>query len=776
MNDMSLDTSAALLCGKDNWTSREATEEGISSVRFSDGPHGLRVESGNGLGFNESHPSSAYPTASLSACSFDRELQKELGRHLGAECREAGVNVLLGPGVNHKRSPLCGRNFEYYSEDPYLTSELASGYIIGLQECGVGACVKHFAGNSREYGRMAQDSVIDERALHELYLSQFERIVRNAHPWSMMAAYNRLNGTYCCENEELLSSAKEKWGFDGAFISDWGAVADPVNSAAAGLTLEMPGGAHESDELIKEAVHRGDCTAEAIYARAKELRTLSERTSTLDSVPELHSSHAEFAQRLAEESAVLLKNNGILPFQPSDSIALIGPFARTPRMQGTGSSKVNVRNSDCLYDVMKKERAVFAYAKGYSLDHAEVDETLEAQALALAERSSRVLVITGLPEGEEAEGYDRTHMNLPYNQIHLIQELHKANRNIVVVLQCGAPVTTEWSDVCAALLCMYLSGERGGQALWNLLSGAVSPSGKLAETWPISKEQTPCDLTFRDSILRVLYKESIFSGYRYYSTAGITPAWPFGYGLSYTSFAYSDLQVSSYEDRVKVTLKLTNTGNRAGKEIVQLYIGMEKSRIARPIKELKGFEKVFLSPGEEQTITFELDERSFAYYDTKKHDWMVEAGVYQIMVGPSSEELPLCASVIRNGTLTPYSSIPLDYLTWNEQGQLDISDDAFEEVLGHPIPAEREGFPVTPSTTIYELTERGFGAVIRKLTHRILERHSFPGVSEEMVLEAPLRSILWLGDKVSWKTVYEAAALFNHKGSMWKVWKTIKKQ
>ena len=772
MKQLDVKEQARAFTGKDNWTTIDDPEAGLPSIRMSDGPNGLRIEKASGLGFPESHPATLYPTASLTACSFDRNLQYELGKHLARECMENNVQVLLGPGVNHKRSPLCGRSFEYYSEDPYLSGQLGAAYVNGVQDQGVGVSVKHFAANSREYGRMVQDSIVDERALMEIYLSQFEMIVKSSHPWTMMAAYNRLNGKYCCEHKELLDLAR-KWGFDGLFVSDWGAVPDPASSLAAGLNLEMPGGNHGSDEKILEGLDNGTVTEAMLEANTEALRTLVDRVSHPQVSNELQDRLA-FAQTAAEQSAVLLKNEQILPLANTDSIALIGPFARTPRIQGTGSSKVNAKEADTIYDVMKKAHMIFSYAPGFTLSPETVDFSLEEQALALAEHCSKVVVIAGLPEGDEAEGYDRQTLSLPENQNHLIQRLAQVNRNLIVVLQCGAPVELPWINDAKAVLCMYLSGARGGQATVNLLTGSVNPSGKLAETWPMKLEDTPCYATFHNDLLQVQYRESIYTGYRYYEKANVKPLFPFGFGLSYTTFAYSNLTIDTSSDQPIVTATITNTGSLPGKEIVQCYVGKKDSRIASVVKQLKGFEKVELNPGESTTVAFRLDDRSFAYFDVNIHDWQTEAGVYQILIGSSSNDMRLEGELFRNGTLSPYSRIPLQYVqeACTTHGFTQM---AFEKVLGHPIPEAEVRRPFTVNTSIQELQTTGLGRLIKKGINLFRSFVEMPGVTEGMVMEVPIRMALMGSDRVTWKTIDAIADLFNGKASIFKVLRTIKK-
>ena len=767
---------AGLFTGRDSWNSRAIETDGIPSIRFSDGPHGLRIERETGYGFNASHPSTAYPTASLTACSFDRGLQRELGEHLAEECIRDGVQVLLGPGVNHKRDPRCGRSFEYYSEDPYLTGELASEYVRGVQSRGVGVSLKHFAGNSREYGRMVEDSIIDERALHEIYLAQFEAVIRQSRPWSVMCAYNRLNGEYCCQNRKLLQMARDEWGFDGVFISDWGAVADPVESIKAGLNLEMPGGDHGSDERILRAVNEQRLDPSVLEENTARIRLLAERTADSRHAEAGNGSHAEFAQRAAEESAVLMKNEGALPVSPVDEIALIGPFARDPRIQGAGSSKVNAAEQDCLFDAMMRSGASFSYVPGFSVTDHEPDPALEEQALQLAAECGTVIVAAGLPEGDEAEGYDRKTLSLPGNQNRLIHKLCRVNRNVIVVLQCGAPVELPWRNEVNGLLCMYLAGCRGGSAAWNLLCGSVNPSGKLAETWPCRLEDVPSYSSFNESLLQVQYRESIYTGYRYYDKAEIKPAYPFGHGLSYTSFQYSGLTAVQENDGLRVRVNVTNTGARYGKETVQLYVCAENSRIARCVKELKGFSKAGLEPGETKTFEFLLDERSFAYYDTDAHAWLAEEGNYRILAGSSSRDIRCEITVHRDGTASPFSRIPKDYADRSGPGRERFTKEKFSRILGSPIPPVRSAKPFSGSSSVAELCESGMARLIRRGVTFALSRLSGKGVTEEMILEAPVRAVFWVSRRATWDTVDAIADVFNGKGNILRVYSTMRQK
>ncbi|MBQ2690415.1 MAG: glycoside hydrolase family 3 C-terminal domain-containing protein, partial [Solobacterium sp.] len=567
----------------------------------------------------------------------------------------AGVDLLLGPGINHKRSPRCGRNFEYFSEDPILSSELASGYIQGLQSCGIAACVKHFAANSRETGRLVQDSVVDERTLQEIYLYQFERVIRQARPWSIMAAYNQLNGAYCCENEELLKDIlRKQWGYDGTVISDWGAVSDPLQSAKNGLNIEMPGPDHGTADALLEGIKQGTLSEAALRESTEYIRKLVERCShKTDRDPEVD--HFAFAQELAERSAVLLKNEGVLPLK-QERIALIGAFAEKPRYQGAGSSKVHCLSVDSLKGTLEEAGLPFVYAQGYRTDSDDSDPVLIKEALEAAEQCDTVVLMLGLPDGKEAEGFDRPHLSLPENQNRLVEHILQVNRNVIVVLQCGAPVTVPWAEDVKGILLMYLSGCRGGKALKRLLYGEVNPSGKLAETFPLREEDVPCEPFYDNDLLQVQYREGIFTGYRYYSTFGKEVRWSFGYGLSYTAFRYDGFTVSTDNERLYAEVTLTNTGTCTGRETVQVYAGLPESRIARPSIELKGFTTVELSPGETRTVIVEIPLEDLKYWDVQEHSRLLETGVYTLYAASSSQDLLLKAQIALEGTAEPYST------------------------------------------------------------------------------------------------------------------------
>ena len=648
---MTLEEKAGLCSGSDFWHTKAVERLAVPAVMVSDGPHGLRKqeEGADHLGIHDSIKAVCFPAACATACSFDRALLREMGTALGNECRAEGVAVLLGPAVNIKRSPLCGRNFEYFSEDPFLAGELACAFVQGVQGEGAGVSVKHFAANNQETRRMSVSSEVSERALREIYFPAFEKVVKDAKPATVMCSYNKINGVYASENEWLLTDVlRNEWGFGGFVVSDWYAVSDRVKGLKAGLDLEMPGGDEENDKKIVAAVKSGELSEE-VLDRAVEriLRVIlplhKERTAPFD-----RERDHEKAVRIAEECAVLLKNEGALPLALGKDVLFVGEFAERPRFQGGGSSHINAWRTDGALAFADGVR----YVRGFGTDGEGTQEEC-SEALAAAKEAKTVVVFAGLPDRYESEGYDRTHIKLPEAENALIDALCEAGHKVVVVLHNGSPVEMPWIGKVNAVLEMYLAGEGAGEAAVRLLTGAVNPSGKLAESFPLRLEDTPSYLNFPGDKKRVRYAEDVFVGYRYYDSKKEEVLFPFGHGLSYTTFEYSDLQLSSGEwrerERLKVTLTVTNTGKRAGKEIVELYISDQSGEAVRPGHELKGFEKVALQPGESKKVTFELGDRAFAFFDEKAHDWRVPNGKFVLEVGASSRDIRLTAEVSVHG-------------------------------------------------------------------------------------------------------------------------------
>lgn len=654
---MTLEEKAGMCSGLDFWHLKEVEHLGIPKVMVSDGPHGLRKqdEKGDHLGINDSIKAVCFPPAVLSACSFDRGLMEEMGKAIGREAQANDVSVVLGPAVNIKRSPLCGRNFEYYSEDPYLAGEIAAAFVKGVQSQHVGTSIKHFAANNQEYRRMSSSSEVDERTLREIYFPAFETAVKKAQPYTFMCSYNQINGTFASENKWLLTDVlRGEWGFKGYVMSDWGAVNDRVKGLEAGLELEMPASGGDNDAMIVKAVKDG-ALEEKILDQAVEriLRIIFEYAGHRKPQEFTMEKDHEEAQHIAEESMVLLKNeNHILPLKTSEKAAFIGGFARNPRFQGGGSSHINCFKTTNVLDSVPCDAQV-VYAEGFPADRDFYDKALADEAVKAAAEADKAVIFAGLPESFESEGYDRSHMRLPECQNRLITEILKVQPNTVIVLHNGSPVEMPWLGEIKGLLETYLGGQAGGAAAANILYGKINPSGKLAETMPLKLSDNPSYLNFGGGE-KVEYREGIFVGYRYYDTKEMDVAFPFGYGLSYTTFAYSNLKLSmenpTEKDTVMVSADVTNTGKSAGKEVVQLYIRDLTGSAIRPEKELKGFEKVFLEPGETKTVTMELNKRSFAWYNTKLHDWFAASGDYEILVGASSRDIRLTETLHLNSS------------------------------------------------------------------------------------------------------------------------------
>ena len=688
---LNLEQKCALPSGETVFTTRALPGKGIPAITLSDGPNGVRKQAGaaDHLGLNPSVPATCFPTAATVACSWDPALGEQIGRAMGEEAAAQEVAVLLGPGLNTKRSPLCGRNFEYFSEDPYLSGKMAASYVRGIQSNGISACPKHFAVNSQELRRMASDSVVDERTLRELYLTGFEIVVKEAKPKTIMSSYNLINGTYANENRHLLMDIlRGEWGFDGAVVTDWGGSNDHALGVQNGSTLEMPFPGGDSIRELKAAVESGKISEADVDARLDELLTLvfdthaavQSHSRTFDA-----DAHHALARRAAAESIVLLKNeNDLLPLAEGAKVAVIGDFAQTPRYQGAGSSAVNSIKVDSFLDCLAESGLnSVGYAKGFDRQ-GKPDEALKAEAVLLAKNADVVLLCMGLDEIKESEGIDRADMKLAENQIELLKAVQQANPNTLVVLSAGASLETPWLKHCRTLVYGALGGQAGAGAMLDVLTGKVNPSGKLAETWVNAYADTPAKDNFAGPGRMVQYREGLYVGYRYYQTAGVPVAFPFGYGLSYTSFAYSNLQAASNG----VTLTVTNTGKRAGAEIVQLYVAKPGAEVFRPAQELKGFAKVQLEAGESKTVTIPLDDKAFRYWNVKTDRWEVEGGSYQLRVGASSADIRLTAEVSVKGTNAPDPYEGLDLLHY-VSGQITyVTDAEFEALLGHPVPED----------------------------------------------------------------------------------------
>ena len=689
LKELTLEEKCALLSGAETFKTRGMPQHGIPQIWLSDGPHGLRKQAGESdhLGLNPSVPATCFPTASAVANSWDTALGEEIGAALGEEAAAQEVSVLLGPGLNMKRNPLCGRSFEYFSEDPYLAGKLAAGYIRGIQSKGVAACPKHFAVNSQETRRMASDSLVDERTLREIYLTGFEIAFKEGHPRSIMSSYNLVNGTYANENKHLLMEIlRDEWGFDGAVITDWGGSNDHALGVKNGSTLEMPAPGGDSVRELLAAVESGKISESDIDARLSELLPLVFDTkAALDAAPREFdaAAHHALARRAAAESLVLLKNEGaLLPLAAGTKVAVIGDFAKNPRYQGAGSSMVNSTQVDVLLDkLIDSELNVIGYQQGFDR-HGKPDAALQKSACELAAQANAVILCMGLDEIAESEGLDRSNLHLAQNQVDLLQAVAAVNPKIVVVLYSGSVVETPWLDNCQALLYAALGGQAGAGAVADALIGKVNPCGKLAETWPLTYADVPSAADFATRRKTVAYREGLYIGYRYFTTAEKAVRFPFGYGMSYTTFAYSDMAA----DEQGVSLTVTNTGSVAGTEIVQLYVAKKNSELFRPARELKGFARVTLAPGETQRITLTLDDKAFRFWNVKANRWEIEGGEYELLVGASVEDIRLCEKITVHGTATvhPYEDKGLDcYYTGDV---LHVSDADFEKLLGHPLP------------------------------------------------------------------------------------------
>jgi beta-glucosidase len=672
LSEMTLEEKAGLCSGANFWYTKPIERLGLPSVMVSDGPHGLRKQESppEQLGLGETVRAVCFPAASALACSFDKELLNRLGSALGDTCQAEQVSTILGPGVNMKRSPLCGRNFEYFSEDPFLAGELAASYVKGVQSKNVGTSVKHFAVNNQETRRMSISAEVDERTLREIYLAAFETIVKKAQPWTMMCSYNCINGTYSCENDWLLNQVlRKEWGFKGLVMTDWGAMNNRVEALKAGLDLEMPSSKGITDKEIVEAVQNGALSMEVLDTAAGRVIELVKKYE--DCKKEAATYHLEehhtLSRQISNECAVLLRNEDqILPLNKEAKIAFIGQFAENPRFQGGGSSHINCFKISNAVEASKEYKV--NYAKGFDTSKEETEEEIFKEAVALAKESEVAVVFAGLPDHYESEGYDRTHLNLPMCQNTLIEEIIKVQPNTVVVLHNGSPISLPWADKVKGILEVYLGGQAVGESTVDLLFGEVNPSGKLAETFPMRVQDNPSYLNFPGTKRQVEYKEGVLIGYRYYDARNMAVLFPFGFGLSYTTFEYSNLELKVISDqhhnqdtdgslwmkdtdRLLVSLKVKNTGNRFGKEIIQLYVHDREASVIRAPKELKGFEKLALAPGEEKTVCFTLDKRSFAYYSTELKDWYAETGEYDILIGKSSHEIVLTGTVTLESTL-----------------------------------------------------------------------------------------------------------------------------
>ena len=691
ISKMTLEEKALMMSGKNTWQTVDFENYGIPSMTMSDGPHGLRRQAGAGdhLGLNASLPATCFPTAASVANSWDEKLGEEIGAALAEEAVTMGVNVVLGPGLNIKRSPLCGRNFEYFSEDPYHAGKMAAAYVRGIQSKGIAACPKHFAANSQELRRMANDSVVDERTFREIYTTGFEIAVKEGKAKTIMSAYNEINGVYANENSHLLQEILvDEWGFDGCVISDWGGSNDHALGVQNGSHLEMPGTGRSGMRDIVRAVQDKTLKEEILNQRLDELlsvifathnATEKARGTTFDV-----EAHHELARKAAEESIVLLKNQDhILPLKPGTKVTVIGDFAKTPRYQGAGSSLVNpTKKPEAVLEVLESSGlTVVAYEQGYVRNHPAKMKLLR-KAKEAAKDADVVLFFGGLDEISESEGLDRKHMMLPDAQGMLIDEISTVNENIVVVLSAGSAIEMPFQQYVKGIVHGYLGGQAGASAMVNVLTGKVNPSGRLNETYPIHYEDTPCYHYYPGKERSSEYREALYVGYRYYTTIDKQVRYPFGYGLSYTTFRYCNLKLSEQG----ATFRIENTGNVTGAEVAQLYVGKKSDTLFRPVRELKGFKRVIIEPGEEKEVTIPFDDKTFRFYDTRTDTWEIESGEYQIMIGSDAETMQLQASMQVAGTVAegPYRKDEMpEYFSGKVKA---VGDEAFEKLYGRPVP------------------------------------------------------------------------------------------
>lgn len=749
INKMTIEEKAAILSGKSEWESRDIPRLGIPSIFLSDGPHGIRKQEGAGdhLGLNASVPATCFPTAATIANSWNEKLGEQIGEALGEEAFALGVNVLLGPGLNMKRSPLCGRNFEYFSEDPYLAGKMAAAYVRGIQSQGVSACPKHFAVNSQEERRMAMNAVVDERTLREIYLTGFEIAVKEGKPKCIMTSYNEVNGVYANENKHLLQEIlRDEWGFDGFVVTDWGASNDHVKGVAAGSNLEMPNPGLDPAREILKAIENKTLTIEELDNCVAQLLDVilaltgknEERKHSFD-----EKMHHELAGRAAAESAVLLKNQDhILPLKPKTNVAVIGDFAFEPRYQGAGSSMVNPTFVETMekqlehYDIQ-----VVGMSRGY-IRTGGADAAMRKEALDLAKEAEVVIYCFGLDEISESEGLDRTHLRIPQNQIELLEAIAQVNPHVVGVLSAGSAVEMPWQVSCQAILHGYLAGQAGAGAMLDILTGKVNPSGRLAESFPIRYEDTPAYRNFPASQRNSEYREALYIGYRYYDTSRVKVQYPFGFGLSYTEFTYSDLKVDSRG----ISCKVANTGDKDGAEVVQMYVGLTNAIVFRPEKELKGFKKVFLKAGESREVQIPFDDKTFRYWNTKTDRWEVEMGTYQIMIGASSADIRLRAEWEVEGTTEEYPYNPASMQYYYTGIVQNISDQEFENLLGYPIPSGRWSGDLTLNDAICQMYYAKSGVarfIYKRLTvmKKKSEEEGKPDLNVLFIYNMPFRAI-----------------------------------
>lgn len=762
--DLALAQQVRLLSGGDFWHTSSLPEADVPATMLTDGPHGIRRQRGSSdhLGLASSIPATCFPPAVTLASSWDEALLEEVGRAVGAEARVLGVGVVLGPGLNLKRHPLGGRNFEYFSEDPLLTGRLAAAMVRGIQAEGVGACPKHFAVNNQEGHRFVVDAVVDERTLRELYLSGFEQVVTQARPWTIMAAYNSVNGTSATENHRLLTEIlRDEWGWDGVVMSDWGATGDRVRALAAGLDLTMPGNHGIDDAGVIAAVQTGALPASTVAASAQRILDLVERAGSVDGPdpelpPAVVAAHDDLARRAAAAGTVLLANDGLLPLDHRVSVALIGPFADTPRYQGAGSSLINPTR-------VTSARAAFAEA---GIRHTWDDGSDPARAAEVAAGADVAVLMVGLPKEEESEGFDRERFGLPDAHVELVERVCRAQPRTVVVLSNGGPVALPWREQPSAILESYLGGQASGGALTDVLFGVREPGGRLAESFPEQVSDLAADRWFPGLPRQVEYREGLFVGYRQLVSDGVAPAFPFGHGLGYTTFAWSDAATSVAEltagEGLRVSVTVTNTGSRRGSEVVQVYRRDLTDIVLRPVRELVGFAKVELGPGESSWIDVEVPGRAFAFWDVSSAAWQVPEGKFALEVGRSSTEILAELEVVVRGGVTSSAEPP-------DTPAVAVTEEALAARLGHPVPRPASALPFTRDSTIEEISANRLGGILKKVLLRanpeFAKASQDPQIRlmiERAIDELPLRAAAqFSGGRLTWSRLDGVVRLLN---------------
>ena len=761
LSKLTIKEKIALTSGVDFWNTVAIERLDIPSIMMADGPHGLRKqkEDADHMGINQSYPATCYPTLATLACSWDRKVMVDVGQAIAKECKDQGISIVLGPGINIKRSPLCGRNFEYFSEDPYLTGQLASSMVNAIEQQGIKTCLKHFAANNQETNRMISDSIIDERALFEIYLSAFETVIKEAKPSSIMSAYNKLNGIYCSENPMLLQELlRNDWGFEGIVISDWGACNDKTESLIAGLDLVMPKNPKAFAKTLEKKIRHKQVEVKLLDEAVKRILKIILTSQSFKEKANYKANHL-LARKAAASSFVLLKNkHDLLPLKQDNSWLIIGEMAKFPRYQGSGSSLINPTMLPSFLDVCNQHNIDYQYLPGYRLNTDQIEQSLINDISPMINQYKHVILMIGLPEVFESEGYDRTHLELPLNQLELIKQITSLRQNITVVLASGSAITMPFIDDVDAVLHTYLAGQGGAEALYDVLIGAINPSGKLCESYPIQLSDTSTSKTFGLNTQTALYKESIFVGYRYYDTFNIPVLFPFGHGLSYTTFKYHDLLITGEFPNLTVSFTITNIGNRDGHEVAQLYIKSENQLAFRPTRELKGFDKIYLKTKETRTVTLATNNRTFSMYDALKKKWLIPNGVYTLQIGSSLETIHLEKNLVfeHGSDLSSLYTKSVNPYYFDVHYISSLTDQQFEKLLQYPIPPATRTIqdPFTLNSTLMDLSFTLIGKLMLKITKKMaadmmpkdVADDKIKKMIEKGIIESPLRSLITFSD------------------------------